>query len=348
MSTLMRAPRKWVRLSGRQKVQCPVCGHDHGCMIADDGTAAWCLRVRDGCATRRDGTAIEAKGGMGWLHWLEGNARDGARASSLHAAPPPERLSRAAIEQMLKRFRADLVPRKLEKLAGLLGVTVGSLMAYGVGYDTQTGCHTFPMVDGDLKAVGVRLRSTDGKYKGCVRGGRNGLFVPLGFADGAAPIPEELGCRDAHPLLLLMPEGPTDCAAATDLGFRAVGRPSNTGGAEQARHLLSRHPRQEVVVVADHDGTKWRKGPDGKPTEPFWPGWEGALALAETILPACGSLKVIKPPEKAKDLREWVRNRGQAGMLLAVLAEAQPVTREWLRLKRQEVEVWRRRLRPPQ
>jgi hypothetical protein len=338
---------------------CPVCGNDHACaFVGEDGVI--CYRVQEGCKTDRDGNPITAKGGMGWLHAIGSAKGKGIRpARAVGKSKPPKHLTPQEIRALLKQHREDLNLERLTAFAAALGLSVGSLKAYGVGYDRKSGCYSFPMYDGSLERgkwtlCGIRLRRDDStpakdgaplRY-GCVLGSRNGLFIPKDYAERARPIPAGAPGNDSGgPMLLLLPEGPTSSAAAFDLGFNAVGRFNNQGGGEQVVRMLRNSPGpQAVVILADDEGTKWRKDPaTKKPTEPHWPGWEGALRVAEDVFlsPACASLQIIRPPEKAKDLREWLINKGVAGLLQSVITDAPAVTPEWLAHQKRIIETCR-------
>jgi putative DNA primase/helicase len=86
-------------------------------------------------------------------------------------------------------------------------------------------------------------------------------------------------------------EGATDTATALDLGFDAVGRPSNLAGNDLLRDLIR---GRKVWVIGEND-----KKADGS-----WPGREGLLKVLETIGGVCDARGVF-PPEHVKDLRAW-------------------------------------------
>lgn len=252
------------------------------------------------------------------------------------------RLSVNELKLMIKQHRSALSPQRLESLSAELGVGIDSLKRLRVGYDVETGFFSFPMVGADEVPIGIRLRVPDGQVKNgrrylCVPGSRNGLFIPEGYE--VEPVPEELA-ENAYPLLLLMPEGPTDVAAALDMGFRAIGRPSNIGGADLIHKLLARSPKQDVVIVADRDSTKYLQ--DGTP---FWPGWEGALSLAKQIQPSCGTLRIIKPPHKTKDLRQWMKDGGRAEMIDSLIGRADHVTARWMAVEFEKLKAWKVKLK---
>ena len=132
------------------------------------------------------------------------------------------------------------------------------------------------MRDGYGNIVGIRLRNDKGKF--AVRGSRQGIFL-----------------ADVRPQkTLFVCEGPTDTAAAVELGLFAVGRPNCCCGGPDIRVYARVHECSRVVVVADNDK----------------PGLDGARKVgSEVKLP----LAIYVPP--AKDLREFVRLGGTRAMI---------------------------------
>jgi hypothetical protein len=115
---------------------------------------------------------------------------------------------------------------------------------------------------------------------------------------------------------LLITEGPTDCAAAMDLGFDAIGRASCLTGVRDVKVLLSRYPRKFVLIVADNDTPKMRSN-----GETFYPGREGANILAKTIRPLAGIVRVAMPPEH-KDLWDWLKDGATHDDIINLAARA--------------------------
>jgi hypothetical protein len=194
---------------------------------------------------------------------------------------PPTDLDWIALHEQYVHLRTDEL---LSELSESLGVSQESLKRVEAGW-LGRGNWTFPMRDGRENIIGLRVRGPRGKY--AVRGSRNGLFIPIGVTSRGKT-------------LLLVCEGPTDCAALLDMGFDAIGRPSCTGGVEMIKTFLS-FSRREVIVMADNDSPK--KGPG---CLRFRPGQEGALSLAKAIKDDVRAVCVVKPP-KFKDIREWYR-----------------------------------------
>jgi putative DNA primase/helicase len=103
-------------------------------------------------------------------------------------------------------------------------------------------------------------------------------------------------------LPVIIVEGMTDTAAAMDLGFPAVGRPSNLAGLGMLRELVK---GRSVFVIGENDVKA-----DGR-----HPGKEGMEAVFETLKNCC-KIKKFLPPETVKDLREWCRTGLTAELLI--------------------------------
>ena len=94
--------------------------------------------------------------------------------------------------------------------------------------------------------------------------------------------------------MLYVCEGPTDTAAAVELGFFAVGRPNCCCGGPEIKIYARRMACSRVVVVSDNDK----------------PGLDGARKVGgQLLLP----FALYVPP--AKDLREFVRLGGTRAMV---------------------------------
>lgn len=97
-------------------------------------------------------------------------------------------------------------------------------------------------------------------------------------------------------LPIVLVEGMTDAAAARDLGFESVGRPSNLAGLTYLKQLVKgRH----CFIVGENDIKA-----DGR-----HPGKEGVEAVFETLKNVCKLTKFF-PPQGVKDLREWKNEHG--------------------------------------
>jgi putative DNA primase/helicase len=146
------------------------------------------------------------------------------------------------------------------------------------------GCLLSAENPSDPNAV-VCIRVKEGSAK-ALNMGHLHLRKPAARLKSAGPLPDS-----EHPVLVV--EGMTDTAAAMDLGFVAVGRPSNLACMDTLRDLLRGRP---CVIVGEND----RKA-DGRE-----PGKEGATSAFETLRRVCRNVTVVMPPPHVKDLRAWV------------------------------------------
>ena len=221
----------------------------------------------------------------GWIHKLDGDYK-----------PPPPKPKKekpvplAEFGDLACKYQDDLI--RIDLVAAELGVSERSLERLNCGWN---GNVCFPMRDVNERVIGIRIRGKGSKWS--VPGSHNGLFWP-----------ENIDCMDT----LFLCEGPTDCAALLTLGFQAIGRPSCSGGVEIVQGLLSK-ARRDVIVMSDNDEAKIR--PDGSE---WYPGQEGAEALAEAIKPLTRSLKVVTPPHD-KDIRQWLNAGATYHTVMAIV-----------------------------
>lgn len=99
---------------------------------------------------------------------------------------------------------------------------------------------------------------------------------------------------------LLIVEGPTDTAAAIDLGYRVIGRPACVGCEDMIVQVVKSEPMVPVFIIADADE----------------PGQRGARSLQAKL----GKAKIITLP--AKDLRAFVTSGGTNLLLNEILNAA--------------------------
>ena len=287
---------EWKRVSRRRR--CPVCEKPDWCLYTGDDsapTAVICARVE----------SEKQAGEGGWLHKLRDDGPLWAPwKRTVHVAAKKLQPEVADIEKLAAEAQAAIGSgspiadlRRFADLADSLGLSFDSLRSFGIGWSKMHKAWTFPMKNARGKVTGIRLRYPNGK-KLSVRGGKEGLFLP-----------------DIQPAgRLLICEGPTDAAALLDLGFRAIGRPSCTGGVKHICELAKRLKPAEVVIVADDDG----------------PGQRGAGNLASTLLAYVPRYGVITPPDNINDAREWKRSGATTEDVEAVIEAAPTKT---LRIK---------------
>ncbi len=243
---------------------CPQCGKPDWCTVGDYGVV--CMRVQ---------SAKPVKNG-GWFH-----AFDAARGRPV--APPPRRQPPAINATALHRgWLAETTAEAVAAFAATLGLSAAALAAVGASWAPAHAAWAFPMCDGYGNVVGIRLRNERGKF--AVRGSRQGVFL--------AEVPTQK--------ILFVCEGPTDTAAAVELGLFAVGRPNCCCGGLEIRTYARRQECARAVIVSDNDK----------------PGLDGARKVGgELKLPYA----VYVPP--AKDLREFVRLGGTRAMIENTLSQ---------------------------
>jgi len=240
---------------------CPVCKHGDWCRVFDDGWVE-CMRVRSDKAARSGG----------WMHRV---ADGGQRAFG--QTPPPKRPPPGINATAMHRaWRANTKAEALAAFAAELGVSAPSLAAVGAAWAPPHAAWAFPMCDGYGNVIGIRLRNERGKF--AVRGSRQGIFL--------AAVPAQK--------TLFVCEGPTDTAAALELGFFAVGRPNCCCGGLEVRTYARRHECAHAVIVSDNDK----------------PGLDGARKVGGELRMAYA---IYVPP--AKDLRDFCRLGGTRHMI---------------------------------
>jgi len=197
---------------------------------------------------------------------------------------PPVTLTWIELESMANRWVVAMTPARLADAASDLGVSGDSLTRMRAGWSAIHGAVSFPMTGPVGRVVGIRLRKPGGR-KFSVTGGKEGLFVPTGV----------LGFGDA----LAVCEGPTDTAAALDVGLHCIGRPNCSGGRAQIVGLLAGARVESLIVIADNDG----------------PGQDGAQALLSSVNGQCAK-RIVTPPS---DMRAWLQSESRAEILSSVL-----------------------------
>jgi hypothetical protein len=239
---------------------CPVCTKPDWCRVFSDGWIE-CMRVQ---------SDKPAKSG-GWMHW-QGQCPPEPRRSAVPRYTSPT----INATKLMREWTAATTATALAEFAAALGVSAPSLVAVGAAWAPPHSAWAFPMCDGYGNVVGIRLRNERGKF--AVRGSRQGIFL--------ANLPAQN--------TLFVCEGPTDTAAAVELGLFAVGRPNCCCGGPEIKVFACRHHCERAVVVADNDR----------------PGLEGARKVGgELKLP----FAVYVPP--AKDVREFVRLGGTRALI---------------------------------
>jgi len=257
---------------------CPQCGKPDWCTVGEYGVV--CMRVQ---------SVRPVKNG-GWFHPF-------GAAGGRPLPPPPRRQAPAINATALHRtWLASTRPDALAAFAAAIGLSVASLAAVGAAWAPPHAAWAFPMRDGYGNVVGIRLRNERGKF--AVRGSRQGIFTTTDHGQRTTGL--EGGTTDHGPRTtglrktIFVCEGPTDTAAAVEMGFFAVGRPNCCCGGLEIRTYARRHECAHAVIVSDNDK----------------PGLDGARKVgAELRMPYA----IYVPP--AKDLREFCRMGGTRNMI---------------------------------
>lgn len=153
-------------------------------------------------------------------------------------------------------------------------------------YDAGVDCPVCGKPDGCLVSSDD---PDDPKAAVCIRT-KEGAEKPMKF--GYLHILKDEGRVASAPILpksdypVVVVEGMTDTAAAMDLGFVAVGRPSNKAGLGLLKELVR---NREVIVVGENDEA----------------GVEGMVAAFQIVKETAKDIKQVLPPEHIKDLRQW-------------------------------------------
>jgi len=277
---------------------CPVCESIKWCLIAPDGSAVICPKVSAG--------SVKKCGEAGHLHILKANGEHNRQRSQHRSYRKTlgSGITSGHVKQftiLAEQYSKALTDDMCRAYAEQLGVSPEeALRRLHVGW-MDHGRYSWPMYDTTWQIIGIRVRTSSGKY--CVPGSRTGLFLP-----------QDLSNRG----VLLICEGNTDAAAGLSLGFETIGRPSCSAGADMLETIC--HGR-DIVIVSDRD-----EKPDGS-----CPGLDGATRLAEKLVFSCPSVKTILPPQGYKDLRGWLRAGLNRDALLAEIEQAEPLTLEVVR-----------------
>lgn len=177
----------------------------------------------------------------------------------------------------------------------------------GKGYDagpdnwirTMDAGHSCPVCG---KPDGCLLSAedpADPKAVVCIRV-REGAEKPLKF--GYLHIRKEAGKLSKNVSALagdpdeyiLVVEGMSDAAAAMDMEFRSVGRPSNLACMDMLADLVR---GQKVIIVGENDEINPQTGKR--------PGEEGMIASFQVLNKVCRDIRMVLPPSHIKDLRAW-------------------------------------------
>lgn len=246
---------EWNKVSKQHP--CPICGHARWCLVSPDGEAVLCNRVESDKPAKNSG----------WIHGTPKKAT--VTAIVRNDAPAFD----ANLWWSVGRYALSHIPWSLNIWSRDLGLPVSALSFMGA--TTCCGMLCFPMHDGAGNVCGIRTRTRDGQ-KRAITGSKAGVFLST----------VQVCSND-----VLICEGPTDAAAALDLGFEPLGRPSCLGQEAHVVDTLRRWGKDRATICADADG----------------PGITGAERLASAMRAARISVRMVAP-HGHKDLRDWYRS----------------------------------------
>lgn len=271
---------RWHRVN--RNLPCPVCHREDWCLVSPDRRAVICPRTESA-------RYIE---GSGYFHllrpdraWLRENLHQlQHRRATGQDEPLPEHND--VMARLMEQFTLCTKEGLLLRHAHELGVTLASLKALRAGIKREGNATAFPMTRWENRIVGIRFRDLHGR-KWAAKGSRNGLFLPSTF--------------DPTRTITIV-EGPTDTAAALDMGLNPIGLPSVIA---PWRLIAEITLGRNVLFVLDCDG---RDSPAS----------DHAARLAMRIALYARELRCICCP--AKDMREWMISHGATKSDLAALA----------------------------
>lgn len=259
---------------------CPICQKPDWCLVAEDGLAAICARIEDG--------SVKKCGDAGWLHILVDRSKSQRHSSQRNFKVGLNNRPDRDFTALQQQYNRQIKDEQLNDLSQRLGVSTHSLKRLRIGWDGQS--YTFPMSNDFGKIIGMRRRFPNGR-KVSVKCSKTGLFIP-------SDLPDE------SPLLIC--EGPTDTAAALDLGFAAIGRPNCHSKIE----MIAKFARgREAVIISDNDDV----------------GRTGTKKLAIKLVLCCPDVRIVFPPEPIKDLRKWLNSGLTRGDLQDAIDKAKPL-----------------------
>lgn len=223
----------------------------------------------------------------------------------------PERDARGEVVGLGLRSQSDMKVMYPGSKHGLIYEVNPEHERGGIGYqhgaqnwvrtaDAQRPCPVCGKPDGCLLSS---EDLDDPKAVICIRV-REGAEKPMKFgylhvrkAEGRVSRSSSLLLPSDHPVVIV--EGMTDTAAAMDLGFVAVGRPSNLACMSELADLVRGRP---VVIVGENDDINHTTGQR--------PGHEGMVAAFQILRRICPGATMVLPPEDVKDLRQWRERYG--------------------------------------
>lgn len=262
---------------------CVICNKTSWCTYTTDGAVVKCMRVDEGAYKHQtDGS------GVAHFHRV-GESKPRPYSPSMTKREKTKiNEPDCNIDRVTAVVTGRLTDRILHNQARQLCVSPESLRALGAGWRPRKRAMAFPMRRHDGRVIGIRYRNSKGR-KFAHKGSRNGLFIPT-MKGRTGPV--------------FLPEGPTDTMALWDMGLIAVGRPNVSARMDLVAELLTRW-RRSLVIVGENDGG------DGYDVPPV---------MARQMKRRGVDARVIYPPAKFEDVRDWKRAGATADDLMNLLS----------------------------
>ena len=225
----------WIRVTRANP--CKICEKGSWCSVSEDGEVVRCMRAQNNRPSPgKDGT-------VGYI-WQLTEKVDIDKLIQHEKKDKPERLTLEQIAELHDKFVGHReAERKREEEGEKLGVRPSTLrsMEVGVGWDERGAeFSSWPSRNGDGKIVGIVRRYASGKKLTYPGTSNSGVFTPAWWWHRMGPV--------------LIVEGGSDTAALTDANLCALGRPSNTGGAQFIARMMQRHrPAAKLLVIVEED-----------------------------------------------------------------------------------------------
>jgi len=260
---------------------CPICQRSGWCLIAKDGHAALCKRVESPKKWKE----------AGWYHVLDATVKPVYTPTKKPDKPKSDSIWPAEAI----RYAANIDPAARGRLAIKLGLPetgLNCIPLIGWRDEKASGCFTFPEKDGDGKVIGINRRYETGEKK-VIAGGERGITLPTGW-----------NSPTDQPLWIV--EGPTDAAGLTVAGLKAIGRPSNNGGAIHLARAIKAIPVDRTIIVIGENDERY----DKILKRLRCPGLEGAISVAMQLAETLPHrIEWAMPPAGFKDARDWLTSK---------------------------------------
>ena len=279
---LMEQKRQvWCRR--KRGTPCPVCGRQSWCTVSEDGVFVRCTKAPS------DKPAPAKNGDMAWIHQSGVSVQDIELVQAAKEFKSVQEVTRMAMAAYCHRNACSA----RVKIAKRLGVSVRSVERLCVGYgeDRNGDRYTsWPSMNERAEIIGITRRYEDGSKKTAF-GTQAGIFYSK----------DRSGLSSAPCLIV---EGASDVAAAITIGLFAIGRPSNTGGADMIRRM-----GVDGVVLGERDFKPEKRGvyawcpANCCGCSHCYPGLFGARSVSRQL-----GCRYVMPPDGCKDLREVLAN----------------------------------------